>query len=130
VRFGEVFAGPGVLRLRANLNREPDIFFVSTARLSQIGEQYAEAPIELVIEVASTGTEARDLEEKRTEYEAAGIEEYRVVDGTAQRIVVHSREKETYHVTTLSGGRLESSVVPGFWIQSGCFLRLSLSPRT
>ena len=72
----------------------------------------------MIIEVTSPGSESRDLEEKRTEYEAAGVEEYWVVDGNAQRVVIHCRSEENFQVTALSEGRLESSVVHGFWIRT------------
>jgi len=114
---GEVFAGPGVLRLRRDLDREPDLFFVSIAHAAQIKKKYVEAPADLVIEVTSAGSESRDLKEKREEYLAAGICEYLVVNPEARQITVHRLVGTSYQVTAIGRGRLESSPVPGFWIE-------------
>jgi Uma2 family endonuclease len=65
--LGEVFTGPAVLRLRENLDREPDLFFLSRARRGQVTEQHVRAPVDLIVEVTSPGSESRDLEEKREE---------------------------------------------------------------
>jgi len=114
---GRVFAGPAVLRLVEGLDREPDIFFVASSRLDQIHHQYTEAPVELVVEVTSEGSESRDVEDKREEYEAAGILEYWVVDPTARRVLVHRRRAGRFERQDISEGRLESQTMPGFWIQ-------------
>jgi len=116
-RSGHVVMGPGVLRLRKDLDREPDLFFVSTARAAQIKKAYVEAPADLVIEVTSAGSESRDLEEKREEYRTAGVSEYWVIDANAQRVTVHRLAGTDYQVTAMGRGRLESSAVPGFWIE-------------
>ncbi len=114
--LGEVFAGPAVLRLRPDLNREPDLFFVGRDRSAQINEQHVDAPVELVIEVTSPDSENRDLYEKRDEYEAAGVEEYWVVDLSTRRVAQHTREAGRFQAASFTKGRVESQAVPGFWI--------------
>lgn len=116
-RLGEVLEGPAVLRLRQNLSREPDIFFVAHRRADQMDEQHVDAPVDLVIEVTSPDSEDRDLYEKRDEYEEAGIEEYWVVDLSTHRVVSHRLIDGEFEATTAAEGRLESGVVQGFWIQ-------------
>ncbi len=125
-RMGEVFQGPGVLRLREDLEREPDLFFVSERRRGQIREQWVDAPVEFVVEVTSPGSEARDLVEKREEYEAAGVEEYWVVDPKARRVVVHRRGERRFKTEDFTRGRVESEAVPGFWIEADWLWRRPL----
>lgn len=64
--------------------REPDILFVSKQNAAQLQETFAESPIDLVIEVTSEESRARDRSEKFAEYEAAGIGEYWIIDPERQ----------------------------------------------
>jgi Uma2 family endonuclease len=114
---GEVFAGPAVLRLREELDREPDIFFVSRKRAPQVKSQYVETPVDFVAEVTSAGSEARDFDEKRVEYESSGIPEYWIVDPKKRSVSVHLLREGAYRVKTSSKGRLESSQISGFYLQ-------------
>ena len=66
---------------------QPDVLFVSTARLSIIGDQVWGAP-DLVVEVLSPGSEARDRREKRGWYRQYGIREYWLIDPAHQRVIV------------------------------------------
>lgn len=119
---GEVFNGPGVLRPRRDLCREPDIFYVSKERISTLTAQYVPGAADFVIEVVSKGSRKRDLVEKAEEYSEAGVGEYWVVDPARREVVVHllaEDEKGRYQVSKVAEGRLESAAVPGFWIGAG-----------
>ncbi len=113
---GEVFNGPGVLRPRRDLCREPDIFFVSKERLPALTPSYAPAA-DFVIEVVSKGSGTRDLTEKAREYEEAGVGEYWAVDPANREVVVHRLTEKRYEVRKVTDGRLESTAVPGFRIE-------------
>ncbi len=115
--LGKVFNGPGVLRLRENLLREPDLFFVATERLGIIEKDYVDGPADFVIEVISESGRLRDLEEKAREYEAADVPEYWVVDPAGSEVVVHRLENGAFQIEVVRGGRLASSRIPGFWIE-------------
>lgn len=114
--LGKVLGGPGVLRLREGLAREPDVFFVSNERLASVCAQYA-GVADFVIEVVSGGGRARDFKEKAGEYEAAGVAEYWVVDPASREVVVHRLEEGRFAVRKVTRGRLESTAVPGFRIE-------------
>ena len=115
--LGKVLNGPGVLHVRQDLAREPDIFFVSNERASNIEHECVRAPVDLVVEVLCESGRSRDLEDKAEEYEEAGVSEYWVVDLVNREIVVHRLEGRRFDVRTVGHGRLDSTAVPGFWIQ-------------
>lgn len=115
--LGEVFQGPAVLKLRGDLLREPDIFFVSWSRREQIHEQSVLAPVELVVEIVSPDSRERDLVEKCREYEAAGIKEYWAIDLQAEKMLVHTRSNNAFERREVADGALQSGAVPGFSIE-------------
>ena len=60
--------------------REPDIAFVTHASTTRFTAQYLDGPADLVIEIISPESIARDRGEKFYEYEAAGVREYWLID--------------------------------------------------
>jgi Uma2 family endonuclease len=120
--LGRLVYGPAVLKVRDGLLREPDLLFVSNERLASVTRQYAGAA-DFVVEVLSAGGRRRDLEEKAEEYASAGVGEYWVVDPERREVVVHRLDAASggagYAVETRTEGRLESTAVPGFWIEVG-----------
>jgi Uma2 family endonuclease len=77
------------VRLRPGRFREPDLVFLSAARLHLRGEEFWSGA-DLVVEIVSGGAEdrVRDLVTKRHEYAEAGIPEYWIVDPDAETITV------------------------------------------
>jgi len=89
-RSGEVFDSSTGYRLPSGDTLEPDVSFISFARLQagpppQRGKFLAIAP-NLVAEILSLPTAARDRTEKKTIYEHNGVEEYWLVD-TDRRVI-------------------------------------------
>jgi len=95
-QLGEVFCAPLPVKLTETKYREPDVVFVRPERLTSLKGQPAGA--DLVVEVVSEGQEARnrDYVDKRTEYAAAGITEYWIVDPDQQKITVLFLDGESY----------------------------------
>lgn len=60
--------------------REPDVMFVSNKRLALLRNVYLDGPADLAVEVVSPESEARDREDKFSEYEQAGVREYWLID--------------------------------------------------
>jgi Uma2 family endonuclease len=80
-RLGWVYFAPVLMRLPSRPSgREPDLVFVATAHADRLRETYIDGPADLVAEITSPESEARDRGEKLTEYEAAGIPEYWLID--------------------------------------------------
>lgn len=61
-------------------SRAPDLLFVSNASLHRLKETYLDGAADLVVEVVSPESRARDWGEKFTEYEEAGVHEYWLID--------------------------------------------------
>jgi Uma2 family endonuclease len=116
--MGEVFNGPAVLRLRPGSNKEPDVFFLRRDHLPRVGAAHVDGPADFVIEVVSSGTRAYDLSEKALAYRDAEVTEYWVIDRERSEILVHRAGQAEYRVGVHRTGRLESTAVPGFWIDA------------
>jgi Uma2 family endonuclease len=116
--LGRVYNGPSVLRLSADVAREPDIFVVSSADTPRVLQQedYVDTVPVLIVEVVSRSTRTLDLVTKAQEYASLGVPEYWAVDRERNLVVVHRLRTGRYDVTTLGSGRLDAASMPGFWI--------------
>jgi len=93
---------------------QPDVLFVSNERLAIIRDQVWGAP-DLVVEVLSTATAARDRTQKLGWYRQYGIRECWLVDPAAERITIVDFSGAM--PDTRSIGRddaIRSSVLPAF----------------
>ena len=82
------------------------------------GPQRLEGPADLVVEIASEGDPGFDAREKLPRYQEAGIQEIWLIDPMESRVRVETIDQSgRYQSRILSSGRLESTVVPGFWIE-------------
>lgn len=116
-RLGELLSAPYEMKVTPDSNaREPDILFVKTENKRYLEEQRLAGAADLVIEVVSPESVKRDNEDKFAEYEAAGVQEYWIIDsrpdhqsaefwvldehGRYQSMPVHN---QIYHSTVLSG---------------------------
>ena len=86
--LGEVMVAPLDVILSRTIVLQPDILFISKARKAElIGERITGAP-DLVIEILSPATSARDLNQKRKLYARHGVKEYWIVDPDDETIEV------------------------------------------
>lgn len=111
-KLGDVIFAPLPVRLAPGKYREPDLVFLSTARLKSLEKVPTGA--DLAMEVVSEGALARerDLETKRVEYAAAGIPEYWTVDPELQQITVLTLVESEYRVHGVFGaGTTATSVL-------------------
>ena len=74
--IGEVFMAPIGVTLDASNGLQPDIVYVSNERRGIIKERGIEGAPDLVVEVLSRSTEARDRGVKLRRYAAAGVTHY------------------------------------------------------
>ena len=78
--LGEVFYAPLDVILSRTVVVQPDLLFISKARRAElIGERITGAP-DLVVEILSPATSARDFNQKRKLYARHGVKEYWIVD--------------------------------------------------
>lgn len=110
-----VFA-PVPVRLRRNIIREPDVFFIAGENIGDLKKPPTK--IDLAMEVASPGqaNRERDYSEKRADYAAAGIAEYWIVDPEERRITVLALDGAAYreHGVFGPGTTATSVLLPGF----------------
>lgn len=107
---------------RQRRQRLPDLLFVSSARAEILRRTYVEGPPDLIVEVASEDSIARDYREKYADYEKAGVREYWIVDPLAGRIEAHAlpakgRARKYRPIEPKADGRIESTVLRGLWIK-------------
>lgn len=100
--------------------REPDLLFVAREHLDRLTPQCLAGPADLVVEIVSDSSAARDRADKFYEYQEAGVREYWIIDPRPGKERV-----DFYHVTAAgkylatlpdADGRYHAVVLPGFWL--------------
>jgi Uma2 family endonuclease len=120
--LGVVQIAPFTMRALADgPAREPDLFFLATENLERYTENELAGPADLVVEIISNDSIARDRGDKFYEYQEAGVREYWIIDPRPgkQRVdlyvlgadgryqPVRATEEHVYH----------SAVLPNFWLK-------------
>jgi Uma2 family endonuclease len=77
--LGTVLTGPFQMKL-ARSGREPDVLFVAKEHLARLQPTFLQGPADLVVEIVSDESVARDRGTKFEEYREAGIPEYWLLD--------------------------------------------------
>ncbi|MDN5346734.1 MAG: hypothetical protein PWP65_298 [Clostridia bacterium] len=119
--LGEVLFAPFLVRLPEPLKRgrEPDLIFVAKERLSLLKPTYLDGAPDLVVEITSPESIARDRGEKFVEYEAAGVREYWLIDPDRKQVEFYRLgENGRYCLFTAdAGGIYRCHVIPGLWLR-------------
>ena len=112
--LGRVFADQFEMRLGAQ-RFVPDASFVRTEHLDRVLPTRIEGPADLVVEVLSPDSVARDRGVKLRDYAMAGVQEYWLLDPEAERIEVYGRQPDGAFVPLAPdrAGAIASQVVPG-----------------
>jgi Uma2 family endonuclease len=105
------------MRLDERWSPEPDVMVVREENLGRMGPQRLEGPADLVVEIISAGELRFEEREKLPRYREARIPEVWLIDPYAESVRVETLTSDGYQVTTLRDGKLDSTVVPGFWIE-------------
>lgn len=95
---------------------EPDVMFFGTAKLGLITPDTLKFPIpDLIVEVLSPSTEARDRGIKHADYALHGVREYWIIDPVGETVELHRLEGDAYPaVPAQKDGVLSSQVIAGF----------------
>jgi len=119
--LGKVFGAQGGFVLNGMTVRMPDASFYrwdsvsDPAELDHLSTAFLQEAPDLVVEVLSPGNTKKEMELKRSEYEAIGVELAWYVDPEARTVTVYPKgklrgSKVLTEVDTLDGGK----VLPGF----------------
>lgn len=105
------------MRLDPRWSPEPDLLVVTDANRDRMMAQRLEGPADVVFEIASDGDPALDERDKLPRYRAAGIPEIWLVSPQTSSVRVDRLDATGQYVTERRNqGRVESTVLPGFWI--------------
>ncbi len=98
--------------------RSPDILFVAKENLHRLRETYLDGPADLVIEVISEESRARDKGEKFNEYERGGVREYWLIDPSRRQAEFYVLQDGAFQPAALDNeGIYRNTVLPGFWMR-------------
>jgi Uma2 family endonuclease len=115
-----VVYGPELQVRFASLRRRrvPDLLFVSTERLGILKTTEVDGAPDLIVEIVSPDSPARDWREKYLEYEAAGVREYWVVDPMSQRFEGYTLDANgRYALLEEKDGIVRSAVLGEFFLK-------------
>lgn len=115
---GEVLFGGYVQRLDEGTVRIPDVAYLRPNHLDRMEDTHCEGGADLVVEIVSPESGARDRGEKFDEYERAGIEEYWIVD-PRRRLAEFYRLRDGLYAPVFpdAEGRVFSSALNGFFVR-------------
>lgn len=116
--LGRLLVNPFAMKLELS-GREPDLLFVANAHLDRLKETSLEGPADLVIEIVSPESRARDRGSKFYEYEEATIPEYWLIDPGRQSAEFYQLDAARRYRPAApdAGGVYRSSALPGFWLK-------------
>lgn len=101
--------------------RQPDLLVLLNEHRDRIKQTHLDGPADLVVEIVSQESQARDRGEKFVEYQAAGIPEYWLIDPLLEAADFYRLGDDgRYHRVALDDeGRFESAVLPDLFVDPG-----------
>ena len=116
-KLGKVYASPVDVVLTPRRVVQPDVLFISKARLGIVKNCIDGVP-DLAMEVISEHSWQRDRIEKKALYEQAGLPEYWIVDPDSETIEVFALAGGVYalHSRANRSQKAKSKLLPGFVI--------------
>ncbi len=118
--YGRVYLAPLDVVLDDHNVAQPDLFFITTARLSIVSEQHVPGAPDLVVEVLSPTTRSHDLGTKLGVYARYGVLWYWVVDPLVKTVQTYELREGTYRAAQLLEGdqMLSSPLFPGIMTEA------------
>src|SRR4051812_16156417 len=96
--LGEVVTAPTGVVLGIGTGVQPDLLYISRERLHLISERGVEGAPDLVVEVLSPSTQARDRGIKMRRYAASGVPHYWLVDLDAPALEAYRLGEQGYEL--------------------------------
>jgi len=115
---GRIVVAPFQMKLsRRPSGREPDILFVAKENLEKLRPTFLDGAADLVVEIISPESRARDRGDKFYEYESGGVREYWLLDPMQRRAEWYQRQGETFQTIAAQDGIYRSRVLDGLWLR-------------
>ena len=112
-RLGRIWDAPLDLILEPSVVLQPDLFFISNERSSIVTKRGVEGAPDLVVEILSESTAARDRGVKMHIYARHGVARYWIVDVDRRALEVHTLRGGAYEpIATYSGNEVACFDVP------------------
>lgn len=117
--MGRVFGDPFTMKLgKVASARQPDLFVVLHSNPHPLQPLFFDGPADIVVEIASPGTEKVDRGDKFLEYERSGVQEYWRIDlGREDAQFNRLDEHGIYRVQPLEAGFYRTPLLPGLECQ-------------
>jgi Uma2 family endonuclease len=119
-QLGVVLTPPFQMKTAPDLpGREPDLIFIAREHLDRLKDTYLDGPADLVVEIISRDSRARDRGEKFYEYEQGGVREYWLLDYLRRQAEFYQLGPDgIYHVVPVGAdGIYRSAVLEGLWLK-------------
>lgn len=117
--IGVLHYEPFQMKTGPNLpGRSPDLMIILNKNLSRLKKNHLDGPADLVIEVVSLESAARDLMDKYREYEQGGVQEYWILDPIRKVADFFVRGEDGYFHEVLpdASGKFNSVILEGLWV--------------
>jgi len=115
-KLGRIYYAPFDVVFSEKTALQPDLLFVSTARLGIVGPEYVLGAPDLVIEILSPHRLAYDRVTKFEQYALYGVGEYWVIDPTAENVEMYVLAGKKYELKGIFAGdeTLKTPLLPGW----------------
>jgi Uma2 family endonuclease len=114
---GKVYLSRFAFRLAHRRAPEPDVAFVSAARLDTVASGGGTAAPDIAVEIVSEDSVERDYEAKFRLYEDTGVREYWIVDPLKGQALFYQLCGRRFALVEPAGGVFRSEALPGFWLR-------------
>lgn len=128
---GVVRSSPLAMKLSNDKKgREPDILFVAKKNLKKVKPTFIDGAADLVIEIISPESRARDRGDKFYEYEAGGVKEYWLIDPERQQAEFYGLNKKGIFefLPTDADGKFRSRTIKSLELKVEWLWQESLPP--
>ncbi|MCI0682091.1 MAG: Uma2 family endonuclease [Gemmataceae bacterium] len=115
---GKLLDSRVAFRLTPRNSPEPDIGYLTPSRAHLAQRGFVDGRPDLAIEIVSPDSVARDYNEKKLQYLAAAVPEYWIIDPLTSKMTCWRRTEHGDYRRLGKGGRVESEVIPGFWLRA------------
>ncbi|WP_276503122.1 Uma2 family endonuclease [Terrimonas pollutisoli] len=111
-KTGKCVASPIDVFLDDENAYQPDIVFISSARLSIIKEDGKIYGVpELIVEVLSKGNQDHDLVKKKAVYERCGVKEYFIVEPSSKQVITYYLKRKKFEEQKAVNAKIVSALL-------------------